>query len=490
MRYRHLIGLSYDLAPSRKSGGPIVTSFLVRLRAVPLVLAVGAGGARAQIPPRLTATPAQTLDGDSLSIRATGLTPGARVTIHLQSTGVRDDGAPEPYYSSATYVADPQGTVDLAQSAPVDGDYTGADLHGLFWSQHSLTADSAGLRAIAVLRLDAPRSIPPGQNVLTLEAGEAVLARTVITIAPGDPAVVRDTVRADSLVGVFYHRAGSGKLPTIIALGGSEGGTDVGDWLGPRLASRGFVVLGINYFSPPESPVRGVSTALIGIPVELIGRARAWLASRADVDTSQIGIVGYSKGAELALLSAATYQWIRAVVAYAPPDYVWQGIRRGPGPAASSWTRGGRDVPFLPTTGAREEIARGRQSGGKIYLARVARHNLAAASPEALRAAAIPIERGAAPILLIGGGSDELWDSGASVERLETRLDQARYSYPHQALVYPGAGHVLLGSGWHPTTADNSDAMQNGGTAEADGRAQADAWPRVIAFLQRALHPH
>ena len=467
-----------------------MTSLLAQLRAVSLVLVLGDGGAWAQTPPRLTATPARILDGDSLSIRATGLAPGARVTLHLQSTGVGDDGAPEPYYSTATYVADPRGTVDLAMSAPVDGDYAGADLRGLFWSQHSLTGDSATLRAIAVLRLDAPRSIPPGQNVLALEAGGAVLSRTVITIAPGDSGVARDTVRADSLVGVFYHQPGFGKLPVIIALGGSEGGTDVGDWLGPRLASRGFAVLGINYFSPPESPVLGVSTVLVGIPVELIERARAWLASRADVDTSHIGILGYSKGAELALLSAATYHWIRAVVAYAPPDYVWQGIRRGPGPAASSWTRGGRDLPFLPTTGAREEIARGRQSGGKIYLARVARNNLAAASAEALQAAAIPIERSAASILLIGGGSDELWDSGASVERLETRLDRARYSHPHQALVYPRAGHVLLGSGWHPTAGDNADAMQNGGTAEADGRAQADAWPHVIVFLQRELRSH
>jgi len=135
------------------------------------------------------------------------------------------------------------------------------------------------------------------------------------------------------------------------------------------------------------------------------------------------------------------------VVAYAPPDYVWQGIRRGPGPPASSWTRGGRDLPFLPTTGSREEFARGRQSGGKIYLARVARDNLTAASAELLDAAAIPIERSAAAILLIGGDDDQLWDSGASVKRLETRLERARYPHPHRALRYPLAGTRCSGAG-------------------------------------------
>lgn len=451
---------------------------------------VGSVCARAQNSPRFIATPARVLDGDSLSIQATGLAPRLRVTIHLQSTGRGDDGAPVPYYSRATYVADGRGSVNVATAAPVVGDYARADVHGLFWSQHSVNADSVRLRAIAVLGLDAPRSIPRGQNVLALEVGGTILARTVVTIASGDSGVIRDTVRTDSLVGVFYYKPGLGKLPVVVALGGSEGGTDVGDWVGPRLASRGFAVLGINYFSPPESPVPGVSTALVEIPVELIERAQGWLATRLEVDTSRIGMLGYSKGAELALLSASIYPWIRAVVAYAPPDYVWQGIRRGPGPAASSWTHSGRALPFLPTAGVREEISRGRQSGGQIHLARVARNNLAAASTEALRAAAIPIERSAAPILLIGGGDDELWDSGASVERLETRLARARYSHPHQALVYPAAGHVLLGSGWHPTTGDNADVIKNGGTAEADARAQADAWPRVIAFLQRALRSH
>src|SRR6266853_962545 len=483
---RHF-ALSCNLIPVPKSGDEIVTSLWAQLWAVFLVLVFGAGCAHAQNAPRLITTPARVLDGDSLSIRATGLPPGTRVTIHVQSTGTGDDGAPVPYYSRATYVADARGTVDLAVSAPVEGDYASADLHGLFWSQLPLTADSARLRAISVLSLDAPRSIPVGQDVLTLEVGGAIRSRTVVTIAPGDSGVVTDAVRTDSLVGVFYHQPGPGKLPAIIALGGSGGGTDVGDWLGPRLASRGFAVLGINYFSPPESPVPGVATVLVGIPLELIERGRAWLASRPDVDTSRIGILGYSKGAELALLSAATYDWIRAVVAYAPPDYVWQGIRRGPGPPASSWTRGGRDLPFLPTTGSREEFARGRVSGGKIYLARVARDNLAAASAEMLDAAAIPIERSAAAILLIGGDDDQLWDSGASVKRLETRLERARYPHPHQALRYPLAGHALLGTGWHPTTEDNADAIQNGGTAEADERAQADAWPRVIAFLQRVL---
>src|SRR5229473_3186525 len=86
--------LSSSLVPVPKSGDEIVTSVWAQLRAVFLVLVFGAGCAHAQNAPRLITTPARVLDGDSLSIRATGLPPGTRVTIHLRSTGTGDDGAP------------------------------------------------------------------------------------------------------------------------------------------------------------------------------------------------------------------------------------------------------------------------------------------------------------------------------------------------------------------------------------------------------------
>lgn len=53
------------------------------------------------------------------------------------------------------------------------------------------------------------------------------------------------------------------------------------------------------------------------------------------------------------------------------------------------------------------------------------RANLEAASPEMLSAAAIPVERSHAALLLLGGGDDQLWDCGASVERAAARLKRA-----------------------------------------------------------------
>jgi dienelactone hydrolase len=300
--------------------------------------------------------------------------------------------------------------------------------------------------------------------------------------------IVREEVRSRDLVGVFYHARDARKLPVLVALSGSEGGLDVADWAGPRLASRGYAVLGVAYFSPPGSAIDGVPTTLAHVPVELIERARAWLGGRAEADVGRFGLLGYSRGAEFALLLASTYEWIDAAIAYAPSDVVWQGIQYGGGSSVgSSWSRAGRDLPFLPTTGTRDSIAVARQTGRRVRLAAVARANLAAASAEAREAAAIPIERSHAALLLVGGGDDQLWDSGASVERAAARLNRARYPYAKEILVYPDAGHGLLGTGDRPIPADSTSLFDEGGTPEADARAQADSWPKVLDFLDREL---
>jgi len=56
-------------------------------------------------------------------------------------------------------------------------------------------------------------------------------------------------------------------------------------------------------------------------------------------------------------------------------------------------------------------------------------------------------------------------------------------------LLCPGAVHDLAGTGWRPTTTDNTDPIQDGGTPEADAHAQAESWTKMLDFLNRELHP-
>jgi pimeloyl-ACP methyl ester carboxylesterase len=106
------------------------------------------------------------------------------------------------------------------------------------------------------------------------------------------------------------------------------------------LASRGYAALALDYFGG-----QGLPDQLSQIPLEYFADALAWLQSHPVVDGERIGVIGHSRGGELALLLGATYHEIKAVVSYAGSGVVFGGYP-GPGPA---WTLGGEAVPFAPS---------------------------------------------------------------------------------------------------------------------------------------------
>jgi hypothetical protein len=80
--------------------------------------------------PSLEVEPLESLSGEPVSVRATGLPPGSKATISIERT----DDAGVTWGSRAQFVAGDDGVVDPADHAPVAGDYSGVDQAGLFWS--------------------------------------------------------------------------------------------------------------------------------------------------------------------------------------------------------------------------------------------------------------------------------------------------------------------------------------------------------------------
>jgi dienelactone hydrolase len=418
--------------------------------------------------PRLRVTPAAPLDGEMIHVRVSGARPGQVLTLTARSAG----GPTGRFEAQASFRADRWGRLDLERQAPIAGDYPGVDPRGLFWSQRPVTADWA--------------KPAPDTVALDLSSAGVALGQAGVTLRPAEPDIARLEVRQAGLVGALYARKGTRHRPVVVLLHGSEGGFDFADWLGPRLASEGYAVFGLVYFAPGPRPVAGAPTALNGIPLEQLVRVRTWLAGRPQADVERFAVVGGSKGGELALVLAATYPWIDAVVAFTPSDLVTQGFQYGSGEVGmgSSWSLGGRDLAFLPQTGLKDEIAKYRVPGGQVRLADVRRANLAAASPELLAAARIRVEDSRAALLLLGGADDQTADSGTAVSAIAARLgSRPRFEW----VVYPGAGHLIVGTGWRPTTTHNLGASQDGGSPAADARAQADGWLRMLRFLRRYL---
>jgi dienelactone hydrolase len=148
-------------------------------------------------------------------------------------------------------------------------------------------------------------------------------------------------VREAGVFGLYACPPGSGPLPGIVAFGGSGGGMGPTTGWAPALASRGFAVLAIAYFGAP-----GLPEALIHIEVEVVERAVGWLTDAGKTDGDAVGVIGMSRGSELALLASVLLDGVGPVVAFSPSGISWSGIGAG-GPVESpAWTFSRRRHPL------------------------------------------------------------------------------------------------------------------------------------------------
>ncbi len=293
-----------------------------------------------------------------------------------------------------------------------------------------------------------------------------VLLSLVLTAALQAKHVERFEVREGGLVANLWLPAGEGPFPGVLLLGGSGGGIDWQDHVGEQLAGRGFVALALAYFGLPS-----LADELERIPLEYVEHGLTYLRLDRRVDVERIGVVGVSKGGELALLVASKRPELRAVVAFVPSGLVWQTVASG-FPSTSSWSYRGAEVAFVPYGSVDQPRAI-----ADFYTAGIEQ-----ATPETLAAATIPVERVNGPILLLSGHDDNLWPSTGLCERIVARLAEHDFGHPVEHRAYDGAGHLI-------SRVRDDDVTRRGGTDEGNRRAQVDARDRMLAFLDRHLRP-
>ncbi len=230
------------------------------------------------------------------------------------------------------------------------------------------------------------------------------------------------------------------------------------------------------------------------IPLEYFETVIDWLLAQVGVRRRPaLGVMGGSRGGELALLFRATFPAVTAVVSYEGSGVVTQGIGGGNilemvNTGRPSWTHQGRPLPYLPSRATPEFEAQVR-AGGPVELGRV--FLAALEDTAAVEAATIPVERINGPVLLISAGDDRLWPSARLSEIAEERLTGHRHPHPHRQLRYDCAGHGTIPSPFGPTTVREAPGpgvtFARPGTAEDDAFARADAWSHTLAFLARHL---
>jgi dienelactone hydrolase len=426
------------------------------------------------------------LAGNPISITLTGLPREADVTVVAEravSEWSMPDNQYKRYRSEATFRTDAAGVIDLATARPRKGSsYKAADVRGLIWSMKP-TADAV------------PLDWKAGQVRLTARVGETVAATVMLELLRELPEVKTEKVdQFDGAVFAMLPTKPGEKRPAVILLGGSEGGSMVTRGAAP-MASYGFAVLALPYYSPPAWPsqkaeIPTLPASFVDIPIERLNAARDWLKKRADVDASKIAIHGTSKGAEFALLAATYLGWPTAIVAVVPTDVVWEGWGQGVDAGKrASFALNGKPFPFVPYKEFGEEFA-GFQTGDEVRIRRP-QDKGRAANPAAAAAARIPIERYAGAVAVVGGHEDQVWNSAMMAHNIAERRAEAKVKNPKAgetlSLIYVDAGHYLGDNGFQPTTQYDVGPNKGGGTPEGNARAQADQWPKVIDFLKRNL---
>jgi dienelactone hydrolase len=437
--------------------------------------------------PVLEASPNPAFVDEEVRIRLRGLAPGGRVLIAAET---KDDEG-RRWTSSAEFAADTDGTVAVAEQAALRGSYSGVLAMGLFWSM-TLAQSERGANS-TFTKTDAE----PNKVRISATVDGRVVASTLLERRFVEQGTSTRDLRigggpgesGDVTVGRLFIPDAPGPHPVVMVLSGSGGGFDIDK--AAVLSRHGFATFALAYFGIEPLP-----SWLNRVPLEYFQGALDWLGSQSEVDAERIGVLGISRGAELALLLGSRFARIRAVVAYAPSSVAWaaSGRDKATGEIIPCWTYHGEPVPFAPLP------LRGFMARSAFPVAALKRpvmfRNLFRAglrNRSAVKRGAIPIEETRGPILLISGGNDHLWPANEMSEAIVARLKQKGFSYAVEHRNYPDAGHMLRYP-FLPTTSRVSSnkhlrgaKFSFGGNAAADAEAQAHAWRRAVGFLQKHL---
>jgi dienelactone hydrolase len=375
--------------------------------------------------------------------------------------------------SQARFRVPASAVLRLSQQAPLSGSYRGVNAMGLFWSAMPVGAPPAKHPEMG---RDSELAARP-YSIIASDGSASAVADGVRVVQAAN--VSRQVVDGDGMVATLFRPKGPGCYPGVIVLGGSEGG--VPEEVAALLASHRLATLALAYFGAP-----GMSRSLTEIPIETVERGLTFMRKQGAVCPRGVALYGASKGAELALLAASTFGGVRAVVAAKPASAVFQGLFGDSEHDVSSWSYQGK--PLLFANGpVPSDVQRATSAAFKSHLKPAfADDYLARLQNNTVAGAVIPVERIAAPVLLVAGGSDHLWPSALMAQQILQRRASMSPRFADRILIYPGAGHHI-GVPFEFAKAELAHAFLDlGGSPEADEGADEASWPLIVRFLQTA----
>jgi len=415
----------------------------------------------------ITIDPAEHIFGTLFKVSVSGLKPGSEATILARSK----DASQVTWESRTTFSADEKGNIVVDQQIPLSGEYAVANSLGLLWSMKPVDAKSGHVRPYVQ---DEVNGMTVDFTVSDSEEREANARLRRYYQMPGEE-LIRVPLEQDGMYGFLYSPSSDEPHPGVIILGGSNGG--LYEWLAQAFASHGFATLTLAYFAYRDLPPE-----LVEIPLEYFHRAAAWMKNQKTVKSDSLGVVGGSRGGELAMLLGAIYNDFDAIVAWVPSSIVWQGISYDIMNVRSSWTLEEKPVPYIAGEFTMEDLAR-YEKGEYDSMLDYHYKALEAADKGAKELATIPVEKIRAPILLVSGTDDQTWPSSFFSDSIMARLEQLGHPYEFKHVRYDGAGHMVF----LPYLITGQNRYMNGGNPKDDALGSVVSWEETIAFLKRHL---
>jgi fermentation-respiration switch protein FrsA (DUF1100 family) len=302
---------------------------------------------------------------------------------------------------------------------------------GLLWSLQPRRAKEAWRTD---LDWDTKDPLPITLTVQTVSGKTSSLRLVRLQLAEG---VVRRPLREHGLVGALYAMTPRRPRPTVLMLGGSEGGMP--DGTAGLLASHGYAALALGYFDAPGLPRRPYPLGVLRHGARLAARATGG-RRRPGPRQGHIPQRGAGAAARRGLPDG-----INSVIAVVPSSTINPGLTADGRPTSeAAWTWHGRP----------------------------------------LETGSIPVARIDSPVMLVSGTDDKLWPSYDSAAAIVDELRASHHRFPVRNLVYQGAGHLIRAPFWPTNLIARPDGrLFFGRSAAANARANADSWPKMLAFI-------
>lgn len=404
---------------------------------------------------------------DPISIKVMTSEPGQQVRISMELA----DEEGKMFRSWADFLSDQIGRIDLDTAKPLNGTYEHADGAGLLWS---MVRKETKQDDYFIKKTDEDL-----EATIYVTGDEEILAAEKVTLQFKHDGVEALEMKHPELKGDLYSPAGEGAYPSIMILSGSDGGNAA--HAAAYLAHKGYLVLALSYFND-----EGLNEHLENIDLNYFKEATAYLSNH-EKSNGRVNLIGYSKGAELALLLGQTFNSYQSIISGAGSNYITSGMKGGIFAPVPGWTLDGEALPYLkmkfPVSFMFSTI-KNYIKKRPFYFLDIWKKSLNGkkAADHKIDVAGID-----APLLIISGGEDKLWPSTS----FSTEMEKERNNDADRYLDYPGAGHFIsFPYSFNQLPANihmNVDGMiiDFGGIKRENAYAAEESLEEILDFLKR-----